>query len=494
MALNGSNGTEASTVASATSSSSWKPLRPQVSLAEMSGITGNTGAFSGVATGTGGATAANTGVAAAPSTPAAAANPAVVASTAQDSTNQQKIPGPAVDGGSASAAAGAGVYNGNPAPEASPAPGKLAQAMLELGFDVEGFSDTEIAEMIEGLQSQASQATKPASPQSPGSAAGSGMSGGAGGNVGGSDPSTAAPAQQTIAVDPVKEPAKATEKAEPEKAERSRKYVVPQLEETTRRLLQAGVIKKDQATGMFTAPAGMETHAAAVNSYTAATQKLTEDLVSDPYGTVHELAADAIEREVSRIREEFQKQLDERVKTEVEAIRGEKAKEQESAEMSRYIETDPDGLYSRDESGAFKSTEADDGSGGKVAVRELSNRGKVYDATWIAMQEAGITDQKKLHSLALKAAMAVPRDQVAAQGTQAAQAGAANGSPAQAGGNGVGSRRQLLLVRSKEAQAAGDVGGSPVDRISTTPASPTVKGRGRNRMPSLLEMVESGKR
>lgn len=488
MALNGSNGTEASTVASATSSSSWKPLRPQVSLAEMSGITGNTGAFSGVATGTGGAAAANTGVVA----PAAA--PAVVASTVQGPVSQKEVPDPpGVAGGSASATPGDGVSPA--AAAATPAsPGKLAQAMLELGFDVEGFSDTEIAEMIEGLQSQASQATKPASPQSPGSAAGSGMSGGAGGNVGGSDPSTAAPAQQTIAVDPVKEPAKATEKAEPEKAERSRKYVVPQLEETTRRLLQAGVIKKDQATGMFTAPAGMETHAAAVNSYTAATQKLTEDLVSDPYGTVHELAADAIEREVSRIREEFQKQLDERVKTEVEAIRGEKAKEQESAEMSRYIETDPDGLYSRDESGAFKSTEADDGSGGKVAVRELSNRGKVYDATWIAMQEAGITDQKKLHSLALKAAMAVPRDQVAAQGTQAAQAGAANGSPAQAGGNGVGSRRQLLLVRSKEAQAAGDVGGSPVDRISTTPASPTVKGRGRNRMPSLLEMVESGKR
>lgn len=419
--------------------------------------------------------------------------------------------------------------------------GELGAAMLKAGFPVEGMSDAEISELIEGgqgaqasssIQSPASAgqavsgaagAAGAAGAQSPaidqdliqkmiqdairdagrtgtgtgigvGSGVGVGVGGGTGspGAASGNGDSTGRLVTQTPdgSIDASGSPSATTgadakaKAGDSAKAAFERKYQVPAVDERANQLLQVGLIKRDDKSGLYTGDASVQSYVNQLNDHQSFAQRFGNELLRDPYSVIGELAGEQfrkMEQQLAEVKSSVEATVEARLKAEREKAEAEYAEASTFAEVEQFVLRDHKAeFFVLDDAGNVKHEAVDQG-GKTVNVPVMTDKGKTYEETWVELEAAGVKDVKVLHRLSLKAAGGV-------SGAPAPASAPAAAAKVDTSGD---SRRRTLLRRMSE-EGGGANPGVVDPPASGVPASNGVSNT--HRPPSLLELVEKNRR
>lgn len=391
----------------------------------------------------------------------------------------------------------------------------LVAALAKAGFDVEGMTDGEVAEMIEDLQRRADSGQGAQGAQS-----------GQGGQSGQNDPSVpntkpqnpAPPgppvdprsqnrvedSRQPVSAEAEKAAAIAAAKAEVEgkdgkgegggegkegKSDQptTSRFKAPPVSEQALRLQSAGVVVKDPKTGLYKAgDAALQKYADELNAYEQNRSEFTRRLVDDPESVVMEI----VSGKLKSLEENFEKRVAEAAKAEVERFKAEREAEAKEAEVHGYFNQNRAKLVQVDADGK-ELTEVVDGE----EVPKLTPLGEFYVRVYETLGH--IQDNAARMRQALEIAEQAERIHVAEGGPAGAgkSAGAGtNGSTPEKGGDdtSAGHRKRGLLRRSRDAQDTNGQGGAGNGRV-TAPAPTHVEPTRRNRL-DMWELIKESER
>lgn len=387
----------------------------------------------------------------------------------------------------------------------------LVAALARAGFDVEGMSDGEVAEMIEELQRKADSSPSgqvgqvdvkprdPAPPREPQTPA---------------DPRTqnrVEESRQAASAEAEKAAAIAAAKAVKGDGEAGKgdgegdegkpatpsvsRFKAPAVSEQALRLQAAGVVVQDQKTGLYKAgDAALQKYADELNAYEQNRREFTRRLVDDPEAVVMDIVGERLKS----LEESFEKRVAEAAKAEVERFKSEREAEAKQAEVQDYFEQQRAKLVQRDADGK-ELTEIVDGEEvpkltklGDFYVRVYETLGHIQDNAARMRQALEIAEQaERIH--ASEGDGSGDGSGAGAPSGKSAGAGV-NGSTPGSGGNDVsaGNRKRGLLRRSRDAQEEKGQGGA-VNGRTTAPAPTHVEQTRRNRL-DMWELIQEHER
>ena len=185
----------------------------------------------------------------------------------------------------------------------------------------------------------------------------------------------------------------------------------PQLSEAAQRMIDAGLVKVDPKTGLYTTDdPRLESYAREANEATQWRRVRAQKLLEDPVNTLlQEGLKDLLDRQVSELRKEYEEKL----KAELSRMRQE-------SELDRF---DWSQFYERDQSGEVLK---------KAGRPVLNERGRAYESAIQKVRGWGVTDRKRAHEAALELIANVkpakPKGRSLAEKVGAARTNRVNGS------------------------------------------------------------------